>query len=61
MIVLIYIPKRQKHDCKLTKCIGFDLCVYVYTFMYTNYFLNMWFSICYLILTISEVHFFKSK
>ena len=32
----------QKHDCKLTKRIGFDLCIYsyVYIFMYTNYFLS---------------------
>ena len=37
MIILIYV---QKHDHKLTKSIGFDLCAYsnVYTFMYTNYF-----------------------
>ena len=37
MIVLIYLPK---HDCKLTKDIGFDLCSYsyVYNFMYIYYF-----------------------
>ena len=36
---MIYLPK---HDCKWTKIIGFDLCVYsnVYTFMYTNCFLK---------------------
>ena len=33
-----------EHDYKLRKSISFDLCVYskIYTFMYTNYFLNMW-------------------
>ena len=60
MIVLIYLPK---YYCKLTKSIGFYLYAYcnVYTFIYTNYFLNMWFLICYLILTIPEKHVFKSK
>ena len=47
----------------ITKCIDFDLCAYsnVYTFMHTNYFLNRWFLISYLILTIPKTHFFKSK
>ena len=50
-IASIYLPKT---DCKLTKSVGFDLCVYsnVYTFMYTNYFLSRWFLIFYFILTI---------
>ena len=51
MIILIYV---RKYDHKLTKSIGFALCAYsnVSTFMYTNYFLNRWFLILYLILTI---------
>ena len=45
---MIYLFVYQKHDCKQTKGIGFDVCVYynVYTFMYINYFLNMLFLIC---------------
>ena len=50
------IVNKQKGIC-------FDLCVYsnVYIFMYTNYFLNRWFLIYCLILTIPEINFFKSK
>ena len=45
------------------KGFDFDSCTYfnVYKFMYTNYFLNMWFLIFYLILTISEIHFFQNE
>ena len=52
----------QKHDCKQKRAL---VLIYMLTLIYIilciQCFLNRWFLICYLILTIPEIHIFKSK